>query len=392
MRVLLLSDRMSSPGGAERYIESLRDGLRARGDEAELVYCGADNGIELGGDRSVFGSDSLSLQTFLQIANPLAASEIRSIVRRFRPDVALVSQFAYHLSPSAIAALRPVPTVVSMMDYKAICPLGTRTLPNGAMCEDRAGASCRRNKCIGFLHWMRDQPRYARIRGQMRSVRRVICPSEWMVKEISAGGIDAELISFGVAAPAASFRHSPAPHPKFVYCGRLSPEKGVGFLLRAFAKFVADVPHSVLHIVGDGPERADIEKQIDELGLIRSVIVTGWLPPDDVDAELSDAWALVAPSIWAEPFGIAVVEAMIRGIPVVVSDNGGFSENVEQDVTGVLFSPRDETALVQALRRVAMRSVFNSGRIEPSVVERSRARFSLDRHVEQMRTVFREVM
>jgi len=334
----------------------------------------------------------MALKAFLQIANPAAASRIRAVVRSFDPDVALVSQFAYHLSPSALTALRGVPTVVSMMDYKSICPLGTRTLPSGAGCVERAGAACIRNECVGLLHWLRDQPRYARIRNEMKIVRRVICPSEWMVHEFSAGGIYAEQISFGVPAPSESFVHRPAQHPRFVYCGRLSPEKGVSLLLRAFSRFVGDVPHATLGLVGDGPMRSEIEHEIDALGLSRSVTITGWLSQADVDVELATAWALVAPSLWAEPFGISAIEAIMRGIPVVASDSGGFAENIESDITGLLFTPRDESSLISALRRVAMRTVFPGGRIEPGAVDRSRERFSLDTHVERMRNVFLEAM
>jgi glycosyltransferase involved in cell wall biosynthesis len=392
MRILLVSDRMSNPGGAERYIEFLRDGLRMRGDEAILISCGARVGKPTGADYEAFSSDSVPLKAFLQIANPAAASRIRSVVRSFRPDVALVSQFAYHLSPSAIGALGDVPTVLSMMDYKAICPLGTRTLPNGSACVERAGVACRRNECIGLLHWLRDQPRYSRIRSEMKRVRRVICPSEWMVREFSASGIDAEQISFGVPEPSESFAYRPAQHPRFVYCGRLSPEKGVPLLLRAFSKFNGDVPHATLTLVGDGPMREEIERQILTLGLSRSVSITGWLSAAQVDVELSTAWAVVTPSLWAEPFGIAAIEAIMRGIPVVASDSGGFAENIENDVTGLLFTPRDESSLVQSLRRVAARAVFRAGRIEAGAVERSRARFSLDAHVERMRNVFLEMM
>lgn len=226
----------------------------------------------------------------------------------------------------------------------------------------------------------------------MKSVRRVICPSNWMVREFAANGVDAEQISFGVPAPGESFAYLPAPHPRFVYCGRLSPEKGVLLLLSAFSKFVDDVPHATLSLVGDGPMREEIERQIGILGLSRSVSITGWLSPGEVDIQLSSAWALVAPSLWAEPFGIAAIEAIIRGIPVIASDSGGLAENIENGVTGLLFTPGSESSLVQALRRVAMRTVFRAGRIELDAMDRSRARFSLDVHVERMRKVFLEVM
>lgn len=390
MRVLLLSDWMSNRGGAERYILSLRDALRAKGDDAKLVACSASDVIA-GCDARAFGSDFPPAQAFLQIANAVAQSRVRSVVRLFKPDVALVSQFAYHFSPSVFAPLAGTPVVVTMMDYKAICPLGTRTLPDGAHCAQQAGVSCLSNRCMSVPHWVRDLPRYALIRKALARADRIVCPSEWMKQQFSNAGVDAQLIRFGVADPLESFRHQPASHPKFVYCGRLSAEKGVTLLVRAFAKFVADVPHASLAIVGDGPLRQSVERLVASLGIDRAVTITGWLSPERVDEALEDAWALVAPSVWAEPFGLAVVEAIVRGVPVIASESGAFLETVEQNVTGLFFEPGNEAALVQSLRRIAMRTVFPAGTIDPAALAGARKTLSLHDHVDRMRSVFSEV-
>lgn len=391
MRVLLLSDWNTNRGGAERYIVSLRDGFRARGDDAMLVACGARNVDTAPSDARVYGSDFPPAQAFLQIVNPVAGSAIRRHVKAFNPDVAVVSQFAYHLSPSALNAVSGVPHVITTMDYKAICPLGTRVLPDGTVCTQHAGVSCRDSNCVSFAHWMRDVPRYNLIRKGMSRASRVLCPTEWVASQFALQGISAQSVPLGAECPPQEFAHNPAPHPKFVYSGRLSAEKGVTLLIRAFARFVADVPHASLTLVGDGPLRQTVERLIEKLDLTRSVSVTGWVSPARVNEELSEAWALVAPSIWAEPFGLAVVEAIMRGVPVVASNRGGFAENVDESVTGLLVEPGDEAALVQGLRRIASRSVFATGSIDPSNVARARVRFSLDAHIDRMRTLLVQV-
>jgi glycosyltransferase involved in cell wall biosynthesis len=391
VKVLLLSDWMTSRGGAERYIVSLRDGLRAASDETTLVGCSAAEVADGSCDHVVYGSDFPPAQAFLQIANPIAGYRLRSIVRAFNPDVAVVSQFAYHFSPSVFGPLSRTPVVVAMMDYKAICPLGTRMLPDGSRCLEHAGVSCRHNRCLNVPHWIRDQPRYSRIRSVLMRADRIVCPSSWMKEQFAAAGIDADVVALGVPEPATGFAHTPSPHPLFVYCGRLSSEKGVSLLVRAFANFVRDVPHAALRIVGDGPQRAEIDDLIKTLDVERSVTITGWVSPDDVDREMRDAWALVAPSIWAEPFGLAVVEAMMRGIPVIVSDSGAFLETVEQNATGLFFESGNEAALVQALRKIAMRTIFPSGGISAESAAAVRARFRMEDHIDRMRSVFREV-
>ena len=391
MRILLVSDWMKVSGGAERYIVSLRDGLRARSDDAILVACSAGDTDSRLCDQRVYGSDFPPAQAFLQIANPAAASQLKKTVRSFKPDVALVSQFAYHFSPSVFAPLGDIPVVVMMMDYKAICPLGTRMLRDGSRCLETAGASCRENHCISLPHWIRDQPRYFRIRNALSRAERVICPGSWMKEQFKAAGIDAEAVVFGVADPPDSFHQRVSAHPRFVYCGRLSQEKGVELLVRAFARFVADVPHASLRLIGDGPRRSELEQMIRKLGIERSVTISGWLGPEGVDSELEGTWALIAPSLWAEPFGLAVVEAMMRGIPAVVSDSGAFLETVEQNVTGLFFESGNEAALVQALRKIAMQTTFPSGSLSAETVANVRKRFNLEDHVDRMRSIFSEV-
>jgi glycosyltransferase involved in cell wall biosynthesis len=85
------------------------------------------------------------------------------------------------------------------------------------------------------------------------------------------------------------------------------------------------------------------------------------------------------------------VEAMMRGIPVIVSDSGAFLETVEQNATGLFFQSGNEAALVQALRKIAMRTTFPSGGISAKSAAAVRARFRMEDHIDRMRSVFREV-
>jgi hypothetical protein len=112
----------------------------------------------------------------LQIVNPFAVAAVRRIVRDFKPDAALVNHFAFHLSPAVLSALHPVPTVLSTMDYKAVCPIGSKLLPDGTICHQPAGLVCWRGGCVSLPHWLRDQPRYALIRRRSQSACRAPAP------------------------------------------------------------------------------------------------------------------------------------------------------------------------------------------------------------------------
>ena len=391
MKVLLLSDWMSQRGGAESYILALRDALHMAGDEVQLISCGASPAVSDNTDVHASGTDNPA-KALLQIGNPLAARTVRAVTRRFSPDVALVSQFAYHLSPSVFRALHPVPTVVTMMDYKAVCPLGTKLLPTGAQCTVQAGAPCVTNRCIGTLHLMRDKRRYSAIRTGLRHARVLLCTSTSMQDELARAGMEASVIPLGVSATESSLIRTAAPFPLFVYCGRLSREKGVAVLLAAFARIITEFPDARLRIVGDGPLRGDLERLALALGVSERTTFTGWLSVDQVDAEMNEAWAVIAPSLWSEPFGLAAVEAIVRGIPVIASDSGGFRESVKESISGLLIPAGNVSALANAMSAIAHRDAFPDHRLADDVVRDASRAFDLQIHTSRLRSVFLDLL
>jgi glycosyltransferase involved in cell wall biosynthesis len=170
-----------------------------------------------------------------------------------------------------------------------------------------------------------------------------------------------------------------------VFCGRLSVEKGAPLLVRAFARLHAHMPLARLTIVGDGPVRPEVEAAVRAHNLHDAVTFTGWLSPAGVDCQLESAWALVAPSVWAEPLGMVGPEAVLRSVPVIASSTGGFAETVEDEVSGLLFPNGDELALHHALERVATGAAFPSHSLDPSVVARMTRSASIERHVAILR-------
>jgi glycosyltransferase involved in cell wall biosynthesis len=391
MRVLLITDWMSSPGGTEGYIASIREGLRTAGDDVRLLTSSAGSSADGTADHRAYSSDRLLPLAFLQILNPFAVAELRRALRTFRPDVALVGTFAYHLSPAILRRLRGVPTVLSVMDYKCICPLGSKLLPSGGRCTQRAGLVCRRSGCVGTAHWIRDQPRYRLIRSAVRRVDRILACSRWVQQELAAEGLRSERLPLPVTPPGGLFRRKPASEPLFVYCGRLEVEKGLPLLLRAFARVQAGIPSARLRIVGRGSQRHLLERLTDRLGISRVVSFRGAVAPAEVEHDLADAWAVVAPSLWAEPFGLIALEAIIRAVPVVASADGGFGETIEQGVSGLLFPNGDEDALVERLEAVAHLRAFPDHLVPGEAVERARMSADLGDHIARLRRILAEV-
>jgi glycosyltransferase involved in cell wall biosynthesis len=129
-------------------------------------------------------------------------------------------------------------------------------------------------------------------------------------------------------------------------CSWLRPEKAHGDLLRAVAAIRGKgIPAKAL-LIGDGPERSNVESMIRELGMREHAVITGF--KDDVRPYISccDVMALVSHT---ETFSLAALESMALGKPLVMSDVGGASEQVVHGETGLLFEPGNIAALAQQL-------------------------------------------
>jgi glycosyltransferase involved in cell wall biosynthesis len=140
--------------------------------------------------------------------------------------------------------------------------------------------------------------------------------------------------------------------PTIAYAGRLVPKKGVHVLINALSHVVKEIPSVGLVIAGDGPMRADLERQVEAAGLSARVRWLGHLSREALEREIADAWVQVAPSLWDEPFGLVAAEAMMRGTAAVVSATGGLGEQVVDGKTGFHVPPGDVVALANVLVRL----------------------------------------
>ena len=177
-------------------------------------------------------------------------------------------------------------------------------------------------------------------------------------------GVDVDVFAPGDRTPA-----------RLLFVGRVSPDKGVHVLLDALTRVAATHPAVELAMVGDEAlPRLDMQVAIDAEERVRALSrfyrPEGYLAPvmETLPAELAArvrrrTWVgrdelpglyrsstmLVLPSVWEEPFGIPLVEAMASGLPVVATRVGGIPEVVEHEVTGVLVPPDDADALAEAI-------------------------------------------
>ncbi|MBI1391643.1 MAG: glycosyltransferase [Alphaproteobacteria bacterium] len=145
----------------------------------------------------------------------------------------------------------------------------------------------------------------------------------------------------------------------FVFVGRLIKWKAVDILLEAFARVDG---HARLSIVGDGPERAFLERLSVELGVADRVSFTGFLPQPQIRDALHDATALVLSSLY-ECGGAVVLEAFACARPAIATAWGGPEDYITPE-TGILVKPESRTAMVEGFAAAMSRMGAN-----PSLAE-----------------------
>lgn len=157
------------------------------------------------------------------------------------------------------------------------------------------------------------------------------------------------VVPHGVAAAASVPSGSARTPGRVVMLNRLAPGKRIDHAVRAFAEVVRAVPHAVLDVYGDGPERRRLHELIDELGLTAHVVLRG--ATDDPATPLRAASAYVSTSAY-EGQGLAIVEALADGCPVVSYDAPYGPRELLGRGGGLLVSDGDVAALAQAIVRV----------------------------------------
>jgi glycosyltransferase involved in cell wall biosynthesis len=165
--------------------------------------------------------------------------------------------------------------------------------------------------------------------------------------------------------------------PGIVAVGRLAPGKDFATLLRAFARVTT--PGATLTILGEGPERAALEGLRGRLGLAERVAMPGFVAQIG-DTLNASRCAVVASS--KESFGLTVVEALSRGLPVVSTDCGGPREILDAPGLGALVPVGDDAAMARSLDA----ALSDLG--DPAARQKRAADFALDRALDGYGALF----
>ena len=167
--------------------------------------------------------------------------------------------------------------------------------------------------------------------------------------------------------------------------GTLRNWKGHTYLLDAFTALAPRFPEWRLLVIGDGPQRNNIERRVEELGLSQRVHMAG--ERNDVPLWLNALDVFVLPSYGEEGVPQAIMQAMACGLPVVSTTVGAIREAVIDQETGIIVPPRDSAALRDALARLFTDEALRE-RLGAAGFTRARKYFGIELMVDKMEAVF----
>ncbi|MBI1357579.1 MAG: glycosyltransferase [Acidobacteria bacterium] len=364
MKVLLVHNFYQKLGGEDVSVDAEADLLESRGHEV-IRYS------RRSADVSTMPAWKVALGA---VWSPRTFLEVRALIKSRRPDVLHCTNNFPLVSPSVYeaASVESVPVVQALRNYRSMCA-NACFFRNDKPCEicltksiawpavvNACYKSSRTASSI-FLAWQWMQ------RAADSKISRYYTLTDFARTKYLAAGFDPDRVD----VKPNFIDPDPGPGPRdggyALFAGRLSPEKGIEVLLKAW-RIVGD--RGLLKIVGDGPDQPLVQQALAE-GLRCEYL--GQQPQNEVLNLAGGASFVIMSSTVFETFGRTIIEAFSRGVPVIVPRLGALGELVRDGVTGLCFEPGDS----EGLARCAIELIGN-----PSLCRRmgEAARLEYERH------------
>lgn len=346
MKILIYSHYFPpSVGGAERLVQSMARGFIQKGHRVCVATQTAAGNFD---DRTL---------PYPVVRQPGAAALVR-LIREHE----VVHLAGPSLLPMLLGYLLRKPVINEHHSYQAVCPNGLlvyqpdQTACPGHFVTGRHRQCLRCNAGLGrwtsFRMWMLGFPRLWFCRHAVFNVaisnhvrQRLSLPNTQMIYH---GVPEEESVP---ALDAATAGHDSSVC--FAYVGRFVKEKGLHVLIDAAALLKGEGLPFRLQLIGDGPERANLEAAVASRKLEDRTLFTGMLGPEELQQASVGFTALVMPSLCEEMCPLAPIEQMARGKILVVSDIGALAE-IAGDAS-LKFQPGDSKGLATCMRRVIER-------------------------------------
>ncbi|KFI54669.1 glycosyltransferase [Bifidobacterium callitrichos] len=424
MRILLVNKYFYRKGGAETYFFALAEGLKALGHEVAFFSMQhPNNEPSYWSKYFVSEKDYVGKISAFQQAKEAATliysfeskRKFEALLEEFKPDVIHLNNVHRQLTLSILDAPylknHHVPVVYTAHDYILLCPAYTMVDGAGNVCDDcldRHFIHAVKKTCVkgskaksglAFL-----EAEFLKYHHSYDKIDRIIAPSEFMKKKLDEGGYKGRTIAMqnfltesqmAMARKVTNTDKFNMVEPYFLFFGRLSKEKGILTLVRAFLD-AADksLPEDwTLHIVGDGPERETIKDLIKQAGdeAEHRISLLGYKTGEDLQREVGSARFSVLCSEWRENMPYSGLESLAAQTPVIGANIGGIPELVMEGETGFRFESGNQVDLSRVLAIAsqvdAARYVTMQQACDHYVEERCRQNI----YVQQLEDIYRDI-
>ena len=384
MKILLVNKFHYRKGGAETYYLTVGSELERMGHEVAYFSMKHPNNLPCKWDKYF-----VTQREYNDVKNPLSAvrdgialiyspeakRNFQALCEEFRPDVVHLNNVHRQITLSILDAPylkeHHVPVFYTAHDYVTICPGYLMLDGEGRVCdaclEDGKYRHCIENRCVKGSRAKSAlaalEASFNRAHRSSERIDRVIAPSSFMRSKLIEGGWpegkvvalqnfadDAILARASGVAGDVTDRES----PYLLFFGRLSAEKGVDVLLRAFDAAAPSLPRDMrLIVVGDGPDATEFRELAASLDSASRIEFAGYQTGDALQTYVERASLAIASSRWRENMPYSIVEAFAAGTPVVGTRIGGIPELVADGVTGFACEPGDVATMADAMVRGA---------------------------------------
>ena len=342
-RVLLVHNYYQQAGGEDITFEAERNLLKANGHEV-FEYTDSNMRHEtmtrISAARETIWSDS-------------SYRKLKRIILETGPDIVHFHNTFLVISPSAYYACYEarVPVVQTLHNYRLSCPSAI-FYREGGVCEECLGKffawpgvlhSCYRGSRAQSFVVASMLTYHHLLHTWHEKVNAYICLTEFSRDKMIEAGLPRDKIFVKPIFMSIEKMESASSGNYALFLGRLTLEKGVMTLLRAWAD-IANVP---LKIAGDGPMRSVVEQAALKNPNIQGL---GYQDRNAVITLMQNARFLVLSSEWYEVFPMTIIEAYAHGVPVIAARIGGLNSIVREDETGLLFNPGDAEDLAAKVR------------------------------------------
>ncbi|MGA2412791.1 MAG: glycosyltransferase [Candidatus Binataceae bacterium] len=341
LKICLVHNAYGKLSGEEVAVEGLRDSLANHGHTVIPFF---RSSAELEGRQ--LGKVGAFVSGIYNVA---AQREFARLLDVEQPDLVHINNLFPLISPSILDETnrRNIPTVMTLHNYRLLCPTGL-LFSHGEICHRCLGGRewwCAIRNCTGerpksFAYGLRNW--VARQRGSFDTVSKFVAPSNFVKSVMTQHGYMPERIAvvpYALNWDWTSLRSDVGEYVGFA--GRISPEKGVGVIIEA-ARLN---PHISFRFAGHYIQMPEIVRAAPP-----NCVFLGPIERQRLGDFFAGSRFMIFSSSWYETFGIALLEAMAHGKPVVVSKLGVQAETVENERTGMHFEPGNAQDLSEKIR------------------------------------------